>query len=67
MTPERERLIDQALSEDSQKGTDADKKVMAGVKADITQKMVDEANYFLRYYRLPNWGEDILLPKTLGY
>ncbi|KAF6019417.1 hypothetical protein EB796_022264 [Bugula neritina] len=67
MTLERERLIDQALSEDSQKGTDADKKVMAGIKTEVTQKMIDEANYFLRYYGLPNWGEDILLPKTLGY
>jgi len=67
MTSERRKLIDYALSEDSQKGTPVNKKTMASVQTNVTQTMIDEANYFLRYYDLPDWGKDILLPKTLEY
>ncbi|KAF6033324.1 hypothetical protein EB796_008370 [Bugula neritina] len=66
LTPERKRLIDQALSEDSQKGTFLDRKRMEVKKIEITPAMIDSANDYLNYYGLPSWGEHLTLPNTIS-
>ncbi|KAF6033323.1 hypothetical protein EB796_008369 [Bugula neritina] len=67
MTSEKMRLIDEALVEDSQKGSIIDQETMKFLRqTNITPAMIANANSRLQYYDLPNWDESLLLPNTIS-
>jgi len=58
--------IEFALQNDSQSGSHVSRTQVANnPKASVTPEFVKEANRYLNYFGLPNWGNEIVLPNTV--
>jgi len=61
-------LVESALQEDSQERSHYSKAQIANnPKACVNPEFVREANRYLKYFGLPDWENDILLPNTVDF